>query len=164
MRRKSSPRRKNENYYSGKFFVTFNTKHFSKDFGYIINGKMILNKYGEIAQEKIYWLEENFDNVKILEFIIMPDYVYILIFLKDEDDIIKRRPLSQVIGAYKTVSSKHIRLNGLKDFRWHRSFHDYRIKDQIAENNVIAYIKRNPASHELKKRRKKLSRSNLKYY
>ena len=56
----------------------------------------------------------------------------------------KIKSLSQLIGAYKTTTSKQIHLAGLKEFEWQRSFHDHIIRDNTAYWNIYDYIANNP--------------------
>jgi len=58
-------------------------------------------------------------------------------------DHCKKLTLSQIIGAFKTTSSKLIYLAGYKDFKWKRSFHDRIIRDDELEIKK-RYIGNNP--------------------
>ncbi len=48
------------------------------------------------------------------------------------------------MGAFKTTSSKKIRLLGIENFAWQRSFHDHIIKDEQVYYQIKNYIKTNP--------------------
>jgi len=52
------------------------TKNRVRLFGKVIDGKMYLNRNGEIAVSVCYKIEYHFKNVKLDEFIIMPDHVH----------------------------------------------------------------------------------------
>ena len=56
----------------------------------------------------------------------------------------KIKSLSELIGAYKTTTSKQIHLAGNKDFAWQRSFHDHIIRDFLAFTQISSYIRSNP--------------------
>jgi len=58
----------------------------------------------------------------------------------------KVKPLSQIIGAYKTTVSKKIHLVGGVDFVWQRSFFDRIIRNKFEYQRVIEYIHSNPAN------------------
>jgi putative transposase len=60
------------------------------------------------------------------------------------DDTFKIKPLTELIGAYKTTVSKRIHLVGDKDFKWQNSFYDHIIRNAWSLNNIISYIKSNP--------------------
>ncbi len=57
---------------------------------------------------------------------------------------IKIKSLSELMGAYKTTTSKQIHLAGLIDFKWQRSFHDRIIRNDGSYGFIMNYIYRNP--------------------
>ena len=56
----------------------------------------------------------------------------------------KIKSLSELIGAFKTTSSKKIHQIGMKNFQWQRSFHDRIIRDFDSLHNIRNYIQNNP--------------------
>ena len=60
----------------------------------------------------------------------------------------KIKPLSELIGAFKTTSSKMIHQTGLNEFHWQRSFYDHIIRNTKSLNNIIQYIIDNPKNWE----------------
>ncbi len=56
----------------------------------------------------------------------------------------KIKSLSELMGAYKTTTSKKIHLLGQNHFAWQRSFHDHIIRDTKSYEKISAYIKDNP--------------------
>jgi len=61
------------------------------------------------------------------------------------NDTIKIKPLSELIGALKTTSSKWIHRNGFNNFKWQRSFYDHIIRDEKSYFVIQNYINQNPA-------------------
>ncbi|MGV3538628.1 MAG: hypothetical protein ACO1OQ_02395 [Rufibacter sp.] len=62
--------------------------------------------------------------------------------------------LSQLVGAYKTISSKLIRGAGMPDFTWKRSFYDHIVRNEIGYRHIKNYIESNPSRwHEDKFRK-----------
>ncbi|MBW6480906.1 MAG: transposase [Bacteroidales bacterium] len=59
---------------------------------------------------------------------------------------LKIKPLSQIIGAFKTTVSKRIHLAGGVDFLWQRSFFDRIIRNEKEYRRIIEYIHSNPAN------------------
>lgn len=57
----------------------------------------------------------------------------------------RAKSLSQLIGAFKTTSSKIIRQSGCGDFSWQRSFYDHIIRTQESYFKIRRYIQYNPA-------------------
>ena len=68
---------------AGAYFVTIVTYQRECLFGEIVDGKMVLNDYGRVADE--YWREipEHFDNVELGAFIIMPNHIHGIIIITD---------------------------------------------------------------------------------
>ncbi len=106
----------------------------------IDTGRMVLNECGKITQRQWYWLEQQYPYVVLHEFVVMPNHVHGIIEINGdllENDHSfnsthsKIKSLSELMGAYKMTSSKHIHPFQSQDgsfpyqsFRWQRSFHD----------------------------------------
>ena len=58
------------------------------------------------------------------------------------------KSLSELMGAYKTTTSKKIHLLGLVAFAWQRSFHDHIIRDEKSFETISNYIANNPSQWE----------------
>ena len=58
----------------------------------------------------------------------------------------KIKSLSEIVGAFKTTSSKLIHQSGLEQFVWQRSFHDRVIRDSEGLKAIGFYIQNNPAN------------------
>lgn len=118
--------------------------------------KMELNKFGEIVQNRMYWLSEQYQYVDIHNFVIMPNHVHVIIEINSrksagasrglsvQNEEIKIKSLSGLIGAFKTTSSKIIHEYGFLDFAWQRSFHDHIIRNEKSYLNISNYIDSNP--------------------
>jgi len=59
---------------------------------------------------------------------------------------IKIKPLDQIIGAFKTTSSKLIHQTGNRSFAWQRSYYDRIVRDKEALYCIRQYIKNNPCN------------------
>lgn len=57
---------------------------------------------------------------------------------------LRMHSLSEIIGAFKTTSSKLIHMVGLKEFKWHRSFYDEIIWDKKSLAKIRWYVRNNP--------------------
>jgi REP element-mobilizing transposase RayT len=84
---------------NGLYFITLCVEDKQHLFGEIIDGKMILNQLGQIANDE--WLNTSNirDNISLHEFIIMPNHFHCIIeinFKKGQND--------QSIGAFKSPS------------------------------------------------------------
>jgi len=61
----------------------------------------------------------------------------------------KIKPLSELIGAFKTTSSKLIHQNGLSEFQWQRNYYDRIIRNEKELEKIRKYIFENPLKWEL---------------
>ncbi|NHZ85029.1 MAG: hypothetical protein GWP19_04010 [Planctomycetia bacterium] len=57
---------------------------------------------------------------------------------------VKIKSLSELIGVFKTTSSKLIHRTGLPDFLWQRSFYDHVIRNERSLYKIRKYIRYNP--------------------
>ena len=126
------------------YFVTICTQNRVHYFGKIDSGKMNLSNFGKVAYEKCIWLENQYPYVKIHNFMIMPNHIHILFEINKIDKEVKRKSISSLIGAYKTLVSKEIHLLGNIDFSWQRSFHDHIVRTENRYENIYNYITNNP--------------------
>ncbi len=122
-----------------------------------IEAKMILNEFGIIANDQLEWLQNQYPYIILHSYIVMPNHIHAVIEidssllktvpnLDEPKKIEKIKSLSQIMGAFKTTSSKLIHEAGKIDFAWHRSFHDHIIRDESAYLNIVNYIENNPNS------------------
>ncbi len=63
------------------YFITICTKERENFFGNIVEWKMILNEYWKIAKQNWENILLHYDNVKIDEFIIMPNHIHWIIII-----------------------------------------------------------------------------------
>ncbi len=126
-------------------------------FGEVAANQIILNECGIIADRQWPWLESQYPYVRVHTHIVMPNHVHAIIEINREfiqlEQYIKIKPLSELIGAYKTTSSKQIHRIQAPDesypyqsFCWQRSFHDRIIRNQREYGRIVTYIDQNPLS------------------
>ena len=100
----------------GLYFITICCQDRTHLFGEIVDGKMILNSYGEIAQKEWQNTSTIRDNVVLHEFVVMPNHFHSIIeikFQKGNNEIGKFQSPSQTVGAiirgYKIATIKKIK-------------------------------------------------------
>ena len=84
-----------ENYdYSqyGAYFITICTYKKKEIFGKIVDGKMILNEYGEIVLKVWNTISEHFENIELDQFVIMPNHVHGIIIINEHVGAIHELP------------------------------------------------------------------------
>lgn len=158
----------------GSYFVTICTHDRLCWFGEIKNRNMILNEFGTIAYKQFQWLAIQYPYAQLDAFVVMPNHVHAVVVIDPTNSPGRRdrsRPaptmhteiptgiqprtaetitngntlsLSNIVGAYKTTTSKLIHQSGYPEFAWQRSFHDHIIRNEIELTKIRQYIERNP--------------------
>jgi REP element-mobilizing transposase RayT len=122
-------------------------------FGTISDNKIKLSVNGNIAMERWIWLGRQFPYLGLISFVVMPDHIHGIIFINSDYytkrpgvEILKIKPLPELIGAYKTTVSKQIHAQGDVDFKWQNSYHDHIIRNDWELIRIKRYIDNNPAN------------------
>ncbi len=132
------------------YFLTSCCKNRINFFGEIVNNEMILNKYGEICQQQIEWLQNQYPYIEIHNYIVMPNHVHLLIEInrsistRRNGNDTKIKSISSLMGAFKTTTSKKIHHLGNEYFAWQRSFYDHIVRNNKRYEYIFNYITDNP--------------------
>ena len=117
------------------YFVTSCVQDRVCCFGIIKDGRMFPNEYGKIAEQQWHWLGQQYLYIVLHSFVVMPNHIHGIIEIDDRAVIVgtgrdlslrhdlslqqndkpqqpetKIKSLSEIMGAYKTTSSKQIHL------------------------------------------------------
>ncbi len=170
-----SIRLKNYDYSSpGAYFVTICINDRQCLLGKIVNRKTKLNKTGEIIYDE--WLKTSIIrmNVKLDEFIIMPNHLHGIIIITNGNGLVvganrrfvptriaqnnKMKPntLCSIIAQFKSVATKRIRQNGFPNFQWQRNYYEHIIRNESELNRIRKYIQNNPQQWEIDQENSKL--------
>jgi len=154
---KGPVRKKNrlENYdYSSNncYFVTICTKNMICCLGNVVDDEMLLNTFGKIVQNQLLWLEKQYPYILVDEWVIMPNHVHAIITIdnslvgngRDRSLQVKIKSLPEIVGAFKTTSSKMIHEIGFYGFEWQKSFYDHIIRNEKSLEQIRNYILENP--------------------
>lgn len=153
----------------GFYFITIKTQGNRPIFGVINSGRMLLNEYGQIAEEEWKNTSGIRPEVRIDEFIIMPDHLHGIVIIDpvnrvarnpDQPDqiipqvtptggIIKPQAdsLASILRGYKSAVSS--RINKIRHSTqppiWQRNYYERIIRNAVELDNVRQYIRNNPA-------------------
>jgi putative transposase len=173
-RNRRSIRLKNYDYSRpGGYFVTICAKNRNPCFGQIVNEKINLSPVGKIVEGCWLGIPEHFKNVKLDEWVIMPNHIHGIIII-DETKLVGTdynlslplrspripsrnrfqnvilRSLSYVIATSKSaVSRKSNRSGSRNDFAWQPRFYEHVIRSENELNRIRQYIQNNPLQWEL---------------
>ena len=79
----------------------------------------------------------------------MPNHLHCIFILNNHD--IERYNISEIMRAFKSITTIAIHKSGFKQFKWQRSFFDRIIRDEKELFNIRKYIEQNPLIWELEK-------------
>jgi putative transposase len=152
----------------GAYFVTICTENRKCVLENIVAGKIKLTTVGEIVKK--YWLKlpEKFENIRVDEYVIMPNHIHGIIVIEKYDcepgNVVaihelplqkKRRMMliPRAIGFLKMNSSKQInrKMKLSNIFQWQRNYYEHIIRDEEDLNEIRKYIINNPLQWELDK-------------
>ena len=145
-------------------------------FGDVIDGKMILNEFGEIVKNIWFDLLNHIKNIALDEFIVMPNHLHGIIIIVGagqrpalniipaqnkytagleraglEPTPTRKFGLSEIIRQLKTFSAKRInRIRKMPGFPvWQRNYYEHIIRDDNEINQIRQYIRTNPQNWDI---------------
>lgn len=143
---------------AGAYFVTICTQNRACWFGEVVDGKMRLNVFGEIAREEWFRTGQIRPNVELDAFVIMPNHIHGIIVIRGNVGATRQvaptkhpaGPVSGSIGAivgqFKSITAK--RINELRGTPrvpvWQRNYYERIIRDELALARIREYIANNP--------------------
>ena len=136
------------------YFVTFVTKEYRHWFGKIVNCKIRYNSLGKYLFQSLRHIKDHFQTVEIPFFVIMPNHVHAVVFLKKKfipvGQTSNKRDvkLGNIVGSIKSATSKWAHENGYDEFAWQERFYDRIIRNEEELTNITAYIEGNTANWE----------------
>ena len=160
MRRRKSIRLKEYDYSCpGEYFVTICAYNHECLLGKIVKGEMQISQMGTIAHQCLMEIPKHFPNVKLNEFIIMPNHIHAIIEITECcRDLINQIPtvknnfplmknpkqtLGKIIRNFKARATKAIHDAGFLHFRWQSKYYDRVIRNEKELGNIRNYNNNN---------------------
>jgi len=143
---------------AGAYFITICTKDRAYLFGKVVDGEMQVNEMGQIVADTWQWLAIQYKHIELDAWVIMPNHLHGIIVITDEycrggsrtAPTQQRKPIGRLIGAFKTVSTKHI--NNMRNMPgvpvWQRNYYEHIICNEESLNLIREYIINNPLQWE----------------
>jgi putative transposase len=122
------------------YYVTIDMKNRIPFFGNVEKGRMMLNRAGQDAESTWKNLPAGFTNIKLGDFIIMPDHVHGVISILKQTN----KTLSNIVQAFKSKTAIAINKSQPKKCTWQGRFYDRIIRHEFEYYFVSEYIKDNP--------------------
>jgi len=135
-------------------------------FGKFTDGQIQLYQYGRIVDDCWKWLAQQYDYVRLDEYVVMPNHLHGIIVINRGDTLRKRihcrggsrtaptgnvsryKPLSRLVGAFKTVSTKQVNIIRNIPGRklWQRNYYEHIIRNEEELSHIRQYITENPVN------------------
>lgn len=148
------PTRLKEYNYSNNayYFITICVLNEQEVLGKVENNIIILNEYGKTVENILINLPKRFNSVEIDYYVIMPNHFH-CVFILNNTTSETAKSISDIIGAFKSLTTIELHKMGLTDFKWQRSFYDRIIRSEKELFFIRQYIEQNPLRWELEKDR-----------
>lgn len=147
---------------NGAYFVTIVTWRRECLFGEVVNGEMMLDRRGQIADECWREVSNHFPYVELGSYIIMPNHMHGIIVISADRMVtmdvgathaspLQKRPrgvlpgsLGAIIGSYKSAVTKRIGRDMNETGIWQRNYYEHVIRNDKDLQNKTDYIEANP--------------------
>lgn len=150
----------------GCYYITLITHGRINYFGKIGNDKMIYNDIGNIVNEEIIKSFDIRKELRLKEYVIMPNHIHFLIILRKDKVIVydknnvpvlfrKPKSISTFVSSFKSsvinkvddwIDEANIDIPKFdrKNPLWQRNYYDHIVRDDKEFNNISNYIINNP--------------------
>ena len=138
---------------TGVYFVTLCTQNRKKILSKVVGVDVLgdpqsieLLAYGDVANKYINQLNEFYSNIRIDQYVIMPNHIHILLFVRNDGSPRTSTPTKQTsavshfVSTFKRFCNKEYGKN-----IWQRGFFDHIIRDREDYDEHVRYIAENPA-------------------
>ena len=138
----------------GAYFITICTHNKQCLFGQIMQDNTFgephlqCSPIGEIAKTCLLDIESHYDNVKIINWVIMPNHVHMLIQITERINPFPTiaYDMSNIIGKYKAAVTRNVGNAFMHSGKlWQSSFYDHIIRNDEDYQAIWDYISGNPS-------------------
>jgi REP element-mobilizing transposase RayT len=124
----------------GFFFVTICAGDKQCIFGAVFGTDIVQSELGRIVEEQWHDLPESFPDLRLDEFIVMPNHVHGILELSGDGV-----SLGTVVGRFKSAVTLRSRRSELRNKNiWQRGYHDRIVRNESELNVYQQYIRDNP--------------------
>ena len=101
--------------------------------------KIQLTDIGEIIKENISNIEKYYEDIKIIEYVIMPNHIHFILHILSGQVRSPAPTVFQIIHALKRITFKQIGYS-----IWQRNYYEHIIRNEKELYKIIEYIRYNP--------------------
>ena len=104
-----------------------------------------LKPCGEVVKEQLQRIEQRFPSVSVKDYVIMPDHIHVLLYLRKESGGASPSPtLDDVICAFKSLTSRSCKQRFGIERMFQRSSAEHIVRDREDYETRRKYIHENP--------------------
>ncbi len=136
---------------NGLYFITICIHNKKCLLGNIIDNVMNENDIGKMVRHYYYRIEEKFDDLYCLDFVIMPNHIHFILQIDRETESDSNNNIISVIQWFKIVTTnnyiKNVKQGLWEPFDkklWQTSFYEHIIRDEKSYIGIAEYIENNP--------------------
>ncbi|MBR5972151.1 MAG: transposase [Paludibacteraceae bacterium] len=147
-----SIRLKNYDYSSkGLYFITICCKNMKHLFGEIQNDEMVLNDLGKIVESCWLKSEEVRPNIRLHNYVIMPNHFHAIVEITDSDESTKKNVTNGMTSTSRTIGALVRGFKGAVSRKigmsiWHRNYYETIIRSAQQYVMIANYIDHNPSA------------------
>ena len=152
--RRTHPRLDNYDYSSsGAYFVTICTQNRRCVLSRIVGRGLApaetigieYTLFGKIAERQLLLLEDRYPCLTIDRYIIMPNHIHVIFFLKRETAGASPRPtIMDMVCSYKSLTTRECKRKGYAEKLFQTSFYEHIIRGREDYEEIAKYIYENP--------------------
>lgn len=150
------------------YFVTIVCANRTQYFGKIADNKITYSEIGNIANNHIDRAKRLKKNIKITEYVVMPNHVHMIVILQNEEVTVKSAPsilplgdgfvrrghigpqqvgaLGTFVNSFKSRVTRDCREQKFMDFGWQAKYNDRIIRNEKEYDRIAQYINENVAN------------------
>ena len=137
---------------AGAYFVTICVRDRAPVLGTVVDDRVDHTDCGRAVVDCWRWLAERYSQVQLDEWIVMPNHLHGIVVITEADPgssgigPARRKPLGQLIGAFKTVSTERVNLlrGRAGALLWQRDFYEHIMRNEAELKRIRQYIADNP--------------------
>ena len=139
---------------AGSYFITICSKGRKPIFSTIVGDgfpdvpRVVLTEYGKVINKQINLMGEYYKNIKIDNYVIMPNHIHILISVYINGSSGMPTPTNEVIPSFVGTFKRFVNRKAGQDI-FQRSYNDHIIRDERDYIGRWKYIENNPLKWEL---------------
>ena len=101
--------------------------------------------FGKIAEKQLLLLKDRYPCLTVDQYVIMPNHIHAVLILDNETAGASPRPtIMDIVCAYKSLTTRECKKEGLGDKFFQTSFHEHIIRGREDYEEIVKYIHENP--------------------